>query len=277
MQFIHRLSREMCLPVDALALGVLLASVVGWLAFRAGALTSGGALAATVLGTLTFGFGGINAALLLIFFFVTSSLLSRFRRKQKEAFLLGFAKGGCRDASQVVANGGVALICMCLYAWNGSRFPLMGFVGAIAVATADTWATEIGVLSREQTRSILTGRVVLRGTSGGVTALGMSASLVGAAVIGGLGYFVLQDLRSIPLGLLGGIVGAIFDSLLGARWQVMYRCPSCGTSTERHPIHHCGTHTHYERGLRWMDNDLVNFLATCIGAGTSILVGASWM
>jgi uncharacterized protein (TIGR00297 family) len=265
------------LPTDALALGVLLASAVGWLAFRAGALTSGGAFAATFLGALTFGFGGFEAALILVFFFVSSSLFSRFRGKQKEVFLLGFAKGGRRDAWQVMANGGVAVVCICLHAWHGSRPPLMGFVGAIAVATADTWATEIGVLSREQPRSILTGRVVLRGTSGGVTALGMSASLMGAAVIGGLGYYVLQDLRSIPLGLLGGIVGAIFDSLLGARWQVMYRCPRCGTSTESHPIHHCGTLTHYERGWRWMDNDLVNFLATCIGAGTSILVGVSWI
>ena len=39
---------------------------------------------------------------------------------------------------------------------------LGGFVGAIAVATADTWGTEIGVLSQRQPRNMLSGQRVPR-------------------------------------------------------------------------------------------------------------------
>jgi uncharacterized protein (TIGR00297 family) len=264
------------LPTFDLALGALLASIIAWLAFRGGALTTRGALAAGIVGTLIFGFGGIAAALLIIFFFVSSSLLTRLRSKQKDGLLLSFAKGGRRDAGQVLANGGLAAICVCLYAWNGSRLALMGFIGALAVATADTWGTEIGVLSRTQPRSILTWKIVQHGTSGGVTLLGTGASLLGGAAIGALGSIVLKDLRSISLGCICGIIGASLDSLLGARWQVMYRCPNCEASTESHPIHACGARTEYLRGWRWMNNDVVNFLATCTGAGVGMFIGANW-
>jgi uncharacterized protein (TIGR00297 family) len=89
----------------------------------------------------------------------------------------------------------------------------------MAVATADTWGTEIGVLSQRKPRSILTGQIVPRGTSGGVTLLGTSATILGGLAIGAAGLLLLGDWRVIPLGMIGGVSGATIDSLLGARWQ----------------------------------------------------------
>ena len=50
------------------------------------------------------------------------------------------------------------------------------FAGAIAAASADTWATEIGTLSPANPVSIATLRPVQTGMSGGVSILGIAAS-----------------------------------------------------------------------------------------------------
>ena len=259
-----------------LFLGIALGGIMGLLAFRAKALTAGGAVAAAVVGTAIFGFGGLAAAILMISFFMSSTALTRFKTQQKQEMKLGFAKAGRRDAGQVWANGGAAAACMLLYGWSGSSLALIGFVGAMAAATADTWGTEIGVLSKTQPRSILTGLPVAHGESGGMTVLGTIASAAGALAISLIGILVLGDWWAVPLGFIGGLTGAVFDSFLGARWQVMFTCPSCAKATESHPFHHCGAETQYERGWRWLDNDGVNFLATCAGAGVSVILAILW-
>ena len=142
------------------------------------------------------------------------------------------------------------------------------FIGALATATADTWATELGTLSSKSPRLITNGRPVAPGTSGGVTLLGMAASALGAC---SLGFFLWagegfrKSLVVTPLlALLSGMVGSCFDSVLGATLQAMYTCPVCKDGDEQQ-IHHCGSRTEFQRGIAWMNNDVVNFMATATG------------
>src|SRR5205085_9892042 len=100
-----------------------------------------------------------------------------------------------------------------------------GYVGALATATADTWATELGVLSPQQPRLITTGKHVAPGTSGGITLLGTTAAALGAFALG-LVFWLLQrcqrSLIALPLtALVSGLAGSIVDSLLGATVQAM--------------------------------------------------------
>jgi uncharacterized protein (TIGR00297 family) len=265
------------LSFRVLSLGMVLGAAVGWLGYRARALTGTGAVAAAVIGAVIFGFGGLGAAILVIFFFVSSSVLTRFKAQRKETIQLDFDKGGQRDAWQVLANGGLAATCLLLYGLGSSPLALVGFIGAIAVATADTWGTEIGVLSRRKPRSILTGRFVPCGTSGGITVLGTGATILGGLAIGAIGLLILDDWCIVPTGMIAGFLGASFDSMLGASWQVMYFCPICEESTESHPAHYCGSRTEYQRGWRWLNNDGVNFLATVMGAGASVGFAIIWI
>lgn len=267
-----------------LLLGFLLAAVIGGLALRLGALAPSGVLGATLIGGLTYGLGGPLWAIMLIAFFVSSSALSFWHRERKAPAVTHMAKGSRRDLGQTLANGGVAALCAGLAGMvtSDSRwYPigLLGFLGALSAATADTWATELGVLATRPPRLITTGQPVPPGTSGAVSALGFAAALAGGAFIGLVALLLfslvptgLADLRPwlwlfSPLCAVAGLVGATFDSLLGATWQALYRCDVCAEFTER-TQHTCGHTTRLVRGLRWLDNDAVNLMATLVGAIT---------
>ena len=262
-----------------LALGLLLSSAMSLLAYRRRSLSKSGVAGAITTGTATFGLGGLAWSLSLIYFFVSSSLFSHYRARDKAQTASDkFSKGGQRDITQVAANGGIAT----LMAIGNSLTPSLplrkmleaGYVGALATATADTWATELGVLSTTAPRLITTGQATLPGTSGGITPLGTAAAASGAFSLG-LVFRLLNKRQTswalLPIALLSGLIGSLFDSWLGATCQAMYYCPTCQKETERR-IHSCGQPTQALRGLSWMDNDVVNLLATFVGSIVAILL-----
>ena len=254
-------------------LGLLFSSGVALFAYRRRSLTRSGVAGAIITGTTTVGFGGWSWGLSLIFFFVSSSFLSHFRERDKAALAEDkFSKGSERDILQVAANGGVATLLALGYRLSTSsivrRGCEAGYVGAFATATADTWATELGTLSTQPPRLITTGKRTTPGTSGGITVLGTGGAATGATALG-LFYALLQGQRHVAfslIGLVSGLAGSLFDSLLGATVQAMYYCPVCEKETER-LTHNCGTQTIPLRGISWVNNDVVNFLATAFGAG----------
>jgi uncharacterized protein (TIGR00297 family) len=248
-----------------LLLGLVAAATVAAVAYRADTLTVRGALAATAVGGVAVA-GGWDWGGLLIAFFVASAALSRVGRARKE-LLAGalLAKGGPRDAAQVLANGGAFALCAAGYALQQSPLWYAAGAGGLAAATADTWGTEAGMLSRTSPRSIVSGRVVLPGTSGGITISGTLASIAGA-------LFITIGARSVGwpaaagwAALAGGFVGATSDSLIGATLQARMWCDTCQAGTER-AVHSCGTPTRTAGGIPWLGNDAVNVAATACGA-----------
>jgi uncharacterized protein (TIGR00297 family) len=263
-----------------LTIGFLLAAAIGFLSWRANALSTSGALAATLTGGLIFGLGGVPWAMLLLIFFVSSSALSKAFAARKAALSEKFAKGSRRDWGQVLANGGLgALLAIAHALLPGQTWPWAAFAGAMAAVNADTWATELGLLSQSSPRLITNGQKVERGASGGITMLGSLAALSGAALVAAAaGLIPIQDKRVALLGFitLGGAAGSFFDSFLGATIQAIYYCPVCRKETERHPLHLCGNQTSLAHGWSWLNNDLVNFGCSVMGglvaAGLYILI-----
>jgi uncharacterized membrane protein len=145
--------------------------------------------------------------------------------------------------------------------------------GALAAASADTWATSIGALSRTEPRHLLSGHRVPRGTSGGVSSVGTLAALAGAAIVAASGGLAGGGVPLLLAGLSIGFVGMLLDSLLGATLQGRFECPQCGVSTERR-IHECGTTARAVGGWRWLDNHAVNGVATTMAALAA--AGAWW-
>jgi uncharacterized protein (TIGR00297 family) len=243
----------------------LLGGGVAGLAYWRRALTLDGAVAAAIVGSVVFFRGGLPAAASLLAFFGSASALSRLGHGRKASGLLAQAKGARRDAWQVVANGGVATECILL----GRR---EAFVGSLAAASADTWATELGLLARRRPRLITNWQPVAAGTSGGVTPEGLAASVGGALVVG-LAWSLADGAGGgLRRALLAGASGSLVDSVLGATLQALYRCPSCGTTTEALQHVSCGQATQLVRGYGWITNDTVNALATLAGAAVGGLL-----
>ena len=257
-----------------LLLGFFLAILIAYLAYRAHSLNKSGAIAATVTGTIIFGIGGWQWAILLLTFFITSSALSRAFKKRKQGLDEKFSKGHERDAGQVFGNGGIATAFAALhFFFPNELWPWLGFAAALAAVNADTWATELGVLNPNPPRMITNLRkVVEKGTSGGISLTGTLASLAGSALIAFLASLLTDDWSIFLLITISGLAGSLFDSLLGGTVQAMYYCPTDKKETEKHPLHTCGTQTVHIRGWKWLDNDWVNFSCGAFGVITSLLL-----
>ncbi len=255
--------------------GFILAVIIAYLAYCAHSLNRGGAFAATVVGTLVFGLGGPQWAVLLLAFFITSSALGRLFKDRKRGLNEKYSKGDERDAGQVFGNGGLATAFVLIHAlYPESTVGWVGFAAALAAVNADTWATELGVLNPHPPRLITKlNQVVEKGTSGGISITGTLASLAGSALIGILATSYAPQPVSWTLAFVitvAGLSGSLFDSLLGATVQAMYFCPTDQKETEKHPLHTCGTETVHIRGWQWLNNDWVNFACGAFGVALAL-------
>lgn len=161
----------------------LAASLISLAGMRARALTISGAFAAVSVGTLLVGAGGWWSGVLIVVFFVSSSALSRVRREVQPR--IRAAKGGRRDALQVFANGGIPMLLALAARVADDPAPwLIATAGAIAGASADTWATEIGRTSVQPPQMITTWRHAPSGSSGAISTRGTLGALAGANAIG---------------------------------------------------------------------------------------------
>ncbi|NDJ53665.1 MAG: DUF92 domain-containing protein [Chloroflexi bacterium] len=290
-----------------LFIGIVLSLAISVLAYMRNSLSESGVIGAVVVGTIIFGLGEWHWGFLLITFFILSSLLSSYKKTQKEQTAAEkFDKGSRRDFGQVMANAGLGALLALLWAfspWRASPALLGAFIGAMATVNADTWATELGVLAKQPPRLITTFKPVEVGTSGGVTIAGTLAALSGAVVIGGammlfeatyhfvtpalagwlarpaggfqiVGSFNDWGLVFVSLNWMllaagiGGLVGSMFDSLLGATVQAIYYSKGREKETEK-VIDPDGTPNTLLRGWKWLNNDWVNFISSIVGAVTA--------
>lgn len=203
--------------------GGFLSLAVTFAAHRRTALTRSGAWVAAATG-MVLALAGWRWLALVGVFFISSSVLTRLETSGRTA-RRSIDRGG-RRWQQVAANGGIAALCAAGTAVTGWPQGFVVAAGAIAAATADTWATEVGRWSHTTPRLITTGRPVEPGVSGGVTGAGTLASVAGAVLIAAVA-FVLESASSGSAGTAqhtawaawiaaGGITGSLLDSVLGA-------------------------------------------------------------
>ncbi|WP_213368596.1 DUF92 domain-containing protein [Mesobacillus boroniphilus] len=238
----------------------LFAAVSGYLQL----LKPSGAFAAFLTGMFIWAGFGLNGLLLMGVFFLTSSLLSRYKSKRKEHLGELHEKGSARDWAQVAANGGTAALAGLANFISPDPIWLIVLAISIASANADTWASELGVLSRQQPVSIKSFKMVPRGTSGAVSGFGTAASAAGSVLIAlTSGYLFGEGPAWILSVFLFGVAGALLDTLLGAYIQAGFKCVRCNLFTEK--LTHCSMPTKQVSGFTRINNDVVNFIS-CFSA-----------
>jgi uncharacterized protein (TIGR00297 family) len=213
----------------------------------------------------------------LVAFFLSSSLLTRWRQAEKQKKTeRTLPRATERNAGQVLANGGLFVLFAFGAHYTGKERLAFAALGALAAAASDTWSTEIGTLLGGSPRLITTGRVTETGMSGGVTLAGFGAGIAGALFVAMLGAFAIPaHYRQLALAAaIGGFGGCLADSVIGATMQSRRFCDRCRHWTERR-VHSCGYRTRHARGIAWLSNDAVNVSATL--AGAVISVSAGWL
>lgn len=229
-------------------------------------LTWDGALAAWVVGSTVWGLGGPRWVVVLGVFFISGTALMRIGRERKTQ---PEHRQGGRNALQVVCTGGVGAGIAAL--WSSSLVPdpvrialYPAFLGSVAAAAADTWATEVGMLYSRPPRLITTWQAVPPGTSGGITLLGAVAGMAGAGLVAATGAWEQPGMAAAVA--VAGTLAMLTDSLLGATAQAVYRHPD-GQVTEEP-----GAGASLVRGLPWLTNPIVNLLAALAGAWLAALL-----
>jgi len=269
-------------------LALFLALALSVRGYRRKSLNASGAALALVVGFISC-VASVRFGLTLIVFFLGSSKVTRVGAEKKKKIEDGHQVGGNRNWVQVAANGGFGTVIAFLY-WSRwlalglppempldyGRRPVetwlqVAYMCHYAACNADTWASELGVLSTSEPRLLIKPwQVVPAGTNGGVTTMGTAASAAGGLVIG-LTFWILgavfrPPVKLVPdappqwplivLGAAAGVAGSLIDSLLGATLQYSGWCDEKKLVVER------PTATSKRlSGLDILDNHQVNFLA----------------
>lgn len=259
------------------SIGFVISFFIAYAAYRKQSLTLDGSIGATFMGTVMYATSGIFGSIMMVLFFLSSSVLSHFKKSKKKKVARQFDKTGRRDILQVFANGGVGLIHSILYYMTKNPSYLVFLGISFAAANADTWATELGILNKKDPLSLRTFKRVEKGTSGAVSLFGTLSAFIGSMLIGifatigfsflNIGELGFEYIKAFQMVTLGGFIGSLIDSILGATVQGVYYSEEMDGETEKKE--HNGKPNLLVRGLSFVNNDLVNFLS--IGIASIIL------
>lgn len=262
--------------MNQLIVGTVLNGGIIFFALKKQLLTLSGALTAFVVGMMFYFLGGFSSWSYLILFFISSGVIEIIKKKFNLVVEVSVSKEESegRNITQVLANSLPALSCLILYSLTGQWLFYVAMVATIAGATADTWSSQIGILSSKLPISVKTFKPIEVGLSGGVSLLGIVASLGGASFMAGLYLLfnigkdvgLVQTFLIILVIVLSGVVGSIVDSILGATIQEKYILNDQSVSEME------SAEARLYSGIKGIDNNMINFLSGVLTAGFSLLL-----
>ncbi|MGB9937611.1 MAG: TIGR00297 family protein [Methanobacterium sp.] len=187
---------------------VILVVIVGLLTYVRKALDLYGSIFMIIMGIIIIFSAGVNWLLLIFAFLILGLVATKYKHDYKKD--IGVYEG-TRSVKNVISNGIVPFVMAAFGNYAG-------FIGSIAVATADTLASEIGVVDKNP-RLISNFKRVAPGTDGGVSPIGTAAGIVGAGIIGITAYFLGitgDPFNALKIAVIAGTLGCFIDSILGA-------------------------------------------------------------
>jgi uncharacterized protein (TIGR00297 family) len=225
-------------------------------------LSRNGAYAAALSGLTVIYFGGIKALLPLLLFFLSSAFIGRIYRNTNEN--TDSKSGAARDEFQVFANGGIFILLIILSNFLDESTYYLAAFASIAISTADTWSSEIGMGLRGKTIDIIRRKKVPSGLSGGISFAGSLAGLAGALSVAGLYLLVVESTNISSFLLITGVgfTGMLVDSILGSLLQVKFFNEKNAAWSDKNAIDTGKAST--MKGIIWMTNDMVNLLSNVI-------------
>jgi uncharacterized protein (TIGR00297 family) len=229
---------------------VLLA--IAWLASKK-LLTPAGLFHAWGLGILIWGTLGWRGYLVVMFYFLVGSAVTRIGMAQKEAEGIAEKRSGARGPENVWGSALTGALCALGTLFVGGFYQkllLLGYVASFSTKLSDTSASEVGKAYGKRTFLITTLQPVARGTEGAVSLEGTLAGAVASAAIAFVGWGVgLIDLTGVAFCVIAAFIATNLESVIGATLQSKFD---------------------------WMTNEVVNIINTLIGAIAAVLLVLIW-
>lgn len=190
---------------------VALLVIIGLITYARKALDLLGSIFMIIMGVIIIFAAGVNWLLLIFLFLILGVGFTRYKHDYKKK--IGVYEE-TRTIKNVISNGIVAFVMAAFGNYAG-------FIGSIATATADTMASEVGVVTTP--RLITNFKKVPPGTDGGISVVGTVAGIIGAGLIGLAAYMlgVYPNLtQTMVIAVVAGTFGCFVDSLLGASLEI---------------------------------------------------------
>ena len=225
---------------------IILSVLIILYAYLRGKIDLSAVFASGLVGAIALFTVGADWIYLILAFFVLGNLVTRYKYKVKEGY--GVAEK-VRSYQNVFGNGGAAMVFAILYALSGGKQVfLLGYAGALALAAADTFATEIGEVHGKCPRMVTNLKKAVIGTNGAISCAGCLASLTGAALVSSIPYLFAGSYNKdafFVFGTLSGFFGCYVDSWVGATLE--------GRS-------------------KFLDNHMTNFIGTLAGGACGVVL-----
>lgn len=237
--------------------------VVAWIVPKK-LLTPAGLFNGCLLGVLIWGTLGWQGYIVIMFYFLVGSLITRVGMAQKEAEGIAEKRSGARGPENVWGSALTAALCA-LGVWGISSgilptsetlqptpytLLLLGYVASFSTKLSDTCASEVGKAYGKSTYLITTLQPVARGTEGAISLEGTLAGAIASLAQALLGWGVgLIDVFGIFWCVVAAFIATNLESVIGATLQSRFD---------------------------WLTNEVVNIFNTLIGASTAILLAWVW-
>jgi uncharacterized protein (TIGR00297 family) len=235
----------------AVGLNTVLLAIV-WIAPKK-LLTPAGIFHAWLLGVLIWGTLGWQGYVVVAFYFLVGSAVTRIGMEQKEAAGIAEKRSGARGPENVWGSALTGALCALgtlLVAPPYRTLLILGYVASFATKLSDTCGSEVGKAYGKRTYLITTLQPVARGTEGAVSLEGTLAGVVGSFAIALIGWGVgLVSLTNVLFCAVSAFIATNLESLIGATLQSKFD---------------------------WMTNEVVNFINTLIGAIVAVLLVLAW-
>ena len=227
--------------LTAVALNTILIAVAGIIPKKL--LTFYGYLNAWVLGVIVWGTLGWRGYVVVMFYFLVGSAVTKIGITEKEAAGIAEKRSGVRGPENVWGSALTATVCALgtlLVATPSKELLILAYVASFATKLSDTSASEVGKAYGKSTFLITTLKPVPRGTEGAVSLEGTVAGVIASIAIAMVGYGVgMIDLWGVLWCVLAAFIATNIESLIGATLQ---------------------------DDTPWLTNEVVNFINTTVGA-----------
>lgn len=226
-------------------------------------LTPAGYLHAWFLGVLLWGTIGWQGYLVVMFYFLVGSAVTRVGKAQKEAEGIAEKRDGARGPENVWGSALVGALCAVgigifnagfntfwPFTPNPQMLLLLAFVASFSTKLSDTCASEVGKAYGKRTFLITTLQPVPRGTEGAVSLEGTLAGVLASGALAAVGWGMgVIDVLGVLWCVVAAFVATNLESVIGATLQSRYA---------------------------WLTNEVVNIINTAIGAVAAVLLALVW-